>query len=559
MTSPATQQPGPRRRPGRPLRCRPLSSPPVRLARSGAGRSSWRVLGRQDFAFYFTGSLVSNLGTWLHNTAQVLLTYRLTHSVLAVGLVTGAQFSGSLLLGPWAAVVADRLGGRRMLFGTQLVSAAIASALAVLQGSGLLNEGTLIAGALGLGLMFTFALPVQTALVPRLVPDSEIEAAMAMNSVSYNLGRAVAPALCVLVVLNIGFAPAFALNAASFVFFAATLAMARPLRQATAARPARDRPARARASDGMRAALQQRRILLLLAMVAAVTFADDPVLILGPAVAHRLGAGPGWAGYFLSALGCGTVLGSLRPAKDTNSPSSKRAARSLLLLVAAIAVFAVGISAWVSLLAAFIAGMAALWTGAVTQTQLVRQRAESTASVMALWAIAWAGTKPVASLSDGWLASHHGIVWAALALGMPALGLGLVEAFLPRRLKQRLKSLLTGARVTGTHWRASALAAPALVSVGPAGTAVTADAGGADPAGVIQRCAIELRDVPGHCPAPDQGLSSTSRIGCAIPAGHAARPPIPPALACTNGAVQETTTPVAGNRREPRRRKIAKG
>jgi hypothetical protein len=71
-------------------------------------RSSWGVLRYPAFRLYFAGSLVSNLGTWVQNTAQVLLMYQLTHSVFAVGVVISAQFAGSLFLGPTAAVVAGK-------------------------------------------------------------------------------------------------------------------------------------------------------------------------------------------------------------------------------------------------------------------------------------------------------------------------------------------------------------------------------------------------------------------------------------------------------------------
>ena len=90
--------------------------------------ASWQVLMHPRFRGYFIGSLISNLGTWLQNTAQMLLAYQLTHFALAVGAVTCAQFSGAVLLAPWAATLADRLNGRRLLIGTQLLSAAIAGA-----------------------------------------------------------------------------------------------------------------------------------------------------------------------------------------------------------------------------------------------------------------------------------------------------------------------------------------------------------------------------------------------------------------------------------------------
>jgi MFS family permease len=387
-----------------------------------ARRSAWGALRYRDFRLYFAGSLLSNLGTWLQNTAQVLLVYQLTHSVFAVGIVTCAQFSSFLLLSHFAAVLASRIGSKRLLIITQLFSAAIAGSLAFVEAAGKLTERPLILGALLLGLSFTFTLPVQMALVPKLVYDTDTEAAMAMNSVSYNAGRAIAPALAVVVILTIGFTWVFVLNAISFVVFAITLAVAHP---AGTSRPVR----RARARDGLGIALAHPQIALLLVMVAAVTFADDPILTLGPTLAHRvLGVSHEWAGYFLSALGLGTILGTFRPSAPWKTAldgkrvsAAKRAAGPLFLLAGAIVVFAVGISVWMSLLAAFTAGVAALWIGAVTQTCLVRHKPAQDASIMALWAIAWAGTKPLASLADGWLAGHLGVLPAAILLTTPAL------------------------------------------------------------------------------------------------------------------------------------------
>ena len=265
----------------------------------------WHVLRHPEFRLYFAGSLASNLGTWLQNTAQVILVYQLTHSVFAVGFVTCVQFSGSLVLGPYAAALAHRLGSKRILVGGQIFSGATATALAALEFSGRLTETWLIFGALAIGLAFTFTLPVQTAAVPTLVPEDDIEAAMAMNSVSYNAGRTLAPVLCVALITAMGFGWAFALNALSFGIFALALVRVR-------LRTVQEPPEPTRARDGISVALDRSRILLLLVMVAAVTVAEDPVLVLGPALARHVGATAVWPGYFLAALGCGTVLGSFR-------------------------------------------------------------------------------------------------------------------------------------------------------------------------------------------------------------------------------------------------------
>jgi MFS family permease len=433
--------------------------------------SAWKILRYRDFRFYFTGSVVSNLGTWLQNTAQILVAYHLTHSVFAIGLVTCVQFSGFFLLGPWAAVVASRIGGRRLLIGTQVLSAATAAGMAWLEASGHLDEPLLIAGAFVLGIAFTFALPIQTALVPRLVDEADTEAAMTMNSVSYNAGRAVAPAVCVAVIITLGFGWAFAFNAVSFLVFAAVLAEIHP-------HPARDCPPPsatpaensaqvtensaaqvARYRDGLVEALKRPRIVLILAMVAAVTLADDPILVLGPGVAHHLpGASNDWAGFFLSALGCGTILGSLvptrHPPRSESEPSvfAQKTAARLMLLAGCVILFALGISKWVSLAAAFGTGIAALRAGALTQTYLARENQrfpQATASIMTLWAMAWAGTKPLASLLDGWLASTHGIRFAAFALVSVAVALALIERFLTTEHKQHIKKW---SRTLGDEW-----------------------------------------------------------------------------------------------------------
>jgi MFS family permease len=411
-------------------------------------KSAWRALHHSNFRLYFLGSLISNLGTWMQTTAQVVLVYQLTHSVFAVGTVTSAQFAGSLFLGPYAAVLASRVGGKRMLIFIQLASAMVAGLLAGLEEAGALGENGLILGALVMGLLFTFALPVQTAMVPRLVPENQTvtEAAMAMNSVSYNAGRALAPALCVLVIATIGFKWAFTINAISFLIYSLMLARVQPRGSDKPPRPAG-------VIDGGRVALRTPRILLLLALVAAVTLADDPILILGPAMAHQLHVSSGWPGYFLSALGLGTVLGSMLPTRErkswNESQTSQRAAWWLLFLAVAVIVFSLGISTWVSVAAAFMAGVGALQTGAVTQTQLMRLRPAYAPSVMALWAICWAGSKPIASLCDGWLASTVPHLWMAAAmLALPALMLAGAEIILPRVVRGRIKRLAVRVGVT---------------------------------------------------------------------------------------------------------------
>ncbi|MGO9163495.1 MAG: MFS transporter [Streptosporangiaceae bacterium] len=398
----------------------------------GARAASWHVLSRHPFSLYFTGSLLSNQGTWLQNTAQMLLAYQLTHSAFAVGIVSCAQFSGFLVLGPSAAALAGRIGSKRTLVGTQLVSGAIAAGLAGLRFSGALTEHWLIAGALATGLAFALALPVQTAMVSRLVPDQDTKAAMAMNSVSYNAGRTLAPVLAVAVLATIGGGWAFALNSLSFVAFSVIVICIHPDEDVQLTRQRHD-------WGGLRIAVWRPRILLLLAMVAAVTLAEDPVLVLGPALAHQvLAVSSAWPAFFLSALGLGTIAGSLVP---TRTAQSHAAAWSLLVLGISMVVFVTSSSALLTVLAALTTGAAGLLTGATAQALLLKSAGPQHATqVMALWAIAWAGSKPIASLVDGWLASNWSVHGAGVLLAAPAVCIALLELYLPAPGKDQLKA-----------------------------------------------------------------------------------------------------------------------
>jgi predicted MFS family arabinose efflux permease len=385
------------------------------------GRStSWRVLQKnQRFRRYFIGSVASDFGTWLQSTAQVLLAFRLSHSTLVVGLVTCAQFSSPLFLGSWAGVMTHRFGGRLVMLTTQLTAAVFASLMAILVFTGPINSGMLEVGAVVSGLAFTFALPARNVTVRRLVSPADVEPAFAMDSVSYNIGRAVAPPVSVLLVTAFGFGWAFALNAVSFIVFAACLLLAGAGHDDRAAAGAHATE-RSKLWDGFIIAFREWDILLPLLMVAAVTVADDPVLVLGPSLASHLHTAASWSGWFIAALGAGTAIGSFRPSR--HSPSLRQSAAALACLAVCMILFVQSPWIWGSLAAAFGAGICCLIANSSTRTLLTMKAGPAReASVMAVWAIAWAGSKPMASLSDGLLAAWLGLKWTGVILALPAL------------------------------------------------------------------------------------------------------------------------------------------
>lgn len=380
-------------------------------------RSSLRVLRHRDFALYFGGSLLSNSGTWFQNIAQVLLVYRLTHSSFWVGVVSFAQFAGILLLAPWTGAAADHMNRRALILVTQVSAAMISGVLAALVATGRGTLPVVIGLALLLGLTTAFSTPALQAMIPSLVPREDLGAAVAMNSVTFNLARAVGPVLGAIMVAQLGIPWAISVNALSYLLFAAALLVMRPTAQGA---PPVDRP---RLRDSIRMIGGDQRLATLLLVVAAVSITMDPISTLTPAFATRLFDKPDtYAGYLIGAFGLGAVIASVVPLSD--APNSERhIARMLALLglgIIGLALMPTLIGACATLAVAgfgYLSGQA----GATTLLQLgVADRERG--RVMALWSVAFLGSRPFAGLLDGALATALGPRVATVLMALPTLG-----------------------------------------------------------------------------------------------------------------------------------------
>jgi MFS family permease len=162
-------------------------------------------------------NVVSNVGTWMQNAGAAWLMVTLAPSALLVALVTTATNLPVFLLGVPAGAFGDILDRRKILILSQGVMLAAAGILGVLTVTGKTGPWTLLWLTFALGLGATMNGPAWQAIMPDLVPMSELPAAIALNSVGFNLARAVGPALGGLVVAAIGAGAAFILNAISFV------------------------------------------------------------------------------------------------------------------------------------------------------------------------------------------------------------------------------------------------------------------------------------------------------------------------------------------------------
>ena len=170
-------------------------------------------------------SLVSHVGTWMQNVGAGWLMTVLNPSPLYVALIQTATSFPVFLLSVPAGAAADIVDRRRLLIFTQALMLAAAGLLGWLTVIGKATPMVLLLTTFALGIGATLNNPAWQAIVPELVPRRELPQAISLNSVAFNLARAVGPALGGVLVALFNPGAVFILNALSFVGVIVVLCM----------------------------------------------------------------------------------------------------------------------------------------------------------------------------------------------------------------------------------------------------------------------------------------------------------------------------------------------
>jgi MFS family permease len=386
-------------------------------------REALRVATQRNFGPYFFGNALSASGTWFQNLAAALLVFRLTHSPFLLGVLSFSQFIPVLVLAPWTGAAADRFDRRHLLFVSQSVAVVLSATLGALAFAGLAEAWVVILFALGLGIVSAYSAPAQQALVSALVPARDLASAVALNSMTFNIARALGPAAAAATVAAFGIPVAFLVNSASYVLFIGTLLLVHPRRQR--------RLRHARLRESLALVRARPRLLWLLVVVLAAGFASDPVNTEAPAFAHAFGHPDTWAGLIIGAFGAGAVAAAIATAGRAGSP--RRTVVTLTLLATGITLFCLSPTLAVGFPFLVAAGFGYLTSNARATAQLQLDVDESQRGrIMALWSVAFLGLRPVASLADGVLAGAFGVRVAGVVLALPAF---VAAALIYRRVR----------------------------------------------------------------------------------------------------------------------------
>jgi len=359
-------------------------------------RSALQLLRDSQFGRYFAGSLASNVGTWCHDIAAAIFVFQVTGSASMVAVVAVAAFGTSILAAPVGGLLADRFDRRMLLLVSMIVLAVISGAFAVLVAGGVREVWLVLVVTLVLGVGRAVNTPALQAYMPSLVPFRDLAQASALTAVTFNLARAIGPALGALLIAVWGPGVAFAFNALSFVFFAVILLT---LSSPTAVK----KRTGGGILGGFRYVSHRPRLIVLLVLAAIVGMSTDPVITLGPSFARHFDQPSEYAGWFVSAFGVGAVssapfIGRLR----RRVGPLRTATFGFVGIGAGFAVAGLVQNPWVALGAIAAAGFCYLATSSDITTSLQEELDDDVRGrVMALWAIGFQGARPFAALLDG--------------------------------------------------------------------------------------------------------------------------------------------------------------
>ena len=384
------------------------------------GRSTFSSLKVPNYRLYFSGQLISLIGTWMQTTAQAWLVLTLTNSPTTLGLVVALQTIPVMLLGPYGGVIADRVDKRRLMVVLQSMMGLQALVLGLLSVFGIVRLWEICVLAVVLGLNNTFEMPARQAFVREMVGKDELRNAITLNSVTANAARAVGPAIAGVLIATAGVGWCFLANAASFVAVVVSLIV---MHRAALAPSRPERRARGQLREGLAYAMGTTEIAVPLVMMAVVGTLAYEFQVSLPVLARGTFHGGSEAfGFMTAAMGVGAVVGGL-----VTAARGRTGLRPMLIACAgfglAMLLCALSPALPIAYLALLLVGWGSVSFIAIGNSTIQLSSAPNMRGrAIALWQVAFQGTTPIGGPFIGWIiaatGARSGLMVGALSCGV---------------------------------------------------------------------------------------------------------------------------------------------
>ncbi len=375
--------------------------------------TAWSPLGVPAFRALWLATLASSIGTWMHEIGAGWLMTSLSPTPVMVAMVQTATMLPAFILALPAGALADIVDRRSYLLVIQVWLGTVALVLGLLTFAGWMTAWTLVALTFAMGIGAAMMMPAWAALTPALVPRHELQGAVALNSMGFNVARAIGPALAGLIVASAGPGAVFLLNAASYVAVIIVLYRWR-------GRRASQLPAERLLSAlrvGFRFARHHQPLhAALLRGLAFFVFASASWALLPLIARERIGGGPGTYGLLVAAVGLGAVLGAfLLPRLRERFDADAMVAGATGVYALSLAVLGVLTNVWALCVAMMLSGVA--WIAVLSTLQVAAQMALPDwvrARGLAVFMANFMGSMALGSLLWGYVAQTTSITTSLL-------------------------------------------------------------------------------------------------------------------------------------------------
>jgi MFS family permease len=375
-----------------------------------------------NYRLWFSGQLVSLIGSWMQNIALAWLVVELTSSPLAVGALAFFRFAPFTAFGLFAGVVADRIDNRKLVIATQatqMLFSAILAAL-VLTGSATLWLVYVLAALSGIAIVFDA--PGRHALTFQLVGRDELPNAVALNTSLFNASRVVGPAIAGVLIAAFGVGVCFAINTVSFLAVLTGLLLMRSDELVPLTREGEPPTMMRGIREGLgyvRRSPQARLVLTVVTVVSTVGFNFHVIL---PVLASEtLRTGPEVFGILSASFGAGALGGALLSAALGRASWKALVAGTGGFSLAMLAIAPLE-SVWPCALLLFVTGGCfSLWTSNANSILQLAAPDGLRGRVVSIYLWAFVGLAPIGSLLAGWLCEIGGTPLSFAVAGVTGL------------------------------------------------------------------------------------------------------------------------------------------
>ncbi len=378
--------------------------------------SGLRALNHRDFRLFFTGQLISLIGTWMQSVGQSWLVLELTNSPFRLGVIGTLQFGPMLFFSFVAGAIADRLPKRRLIISTQTALMLQAFALSALAWTRHVQYWHVAVLASLYGFATTLDMPTRQSFIVEMVGKDDLMNAIALNSAMFNGARIVGPAAAGLLVARYGVAPAFFLNGLSFV---AVIIALFGMQAEGLPHPRTGNSVGQDILAGVRYAVGTPLVSLILGLLLCVSLFVVNHSVLVPILARDvLHKGAQGFGFLMAALGLGAVAGALALAVlGSHSPRLTVLAGAAVVASATVLVVSLIRQYWLAAVALALVGFSQIiFMASCNSTLQVAVPDRLRGRVMSIYTFVFAGMTPIGSFFVGSVAQVFGVS-TAFAVG----------------------------------------------------------------------------------------------------------------------------------------------